>query len=133
MDGRYQNERSISCKACGKVGHTVNKCWTIVAPQKEQVGMVNPKWNYSKPNYPEVAINVSREDSGLLHTRQQLDQIARAIPAISTQMQIREHEADKDIDAHLSGMISCFQASCASNESHVHQMSGSLIQVLLIT
>lgn len=126
---KSQNDKmQMTCQACGVKGHLTEKCWTVVGypkwhsrhgkgiprnPVKDQVGTSShtPKWNAVKNNYPKMAASAQRNESGVLFTQQQLDQIAKMLPGLLNQQTGKTTDTDDELDVHFSSMISCHQAA----------------------
>lgn len=132
MFSKNQGDNVVICKACGGKGHSAEKCWTIIGypkwhsrhgkqvqkgSQREQPGTSSGnKWNNNRQSYPRMAANVSQGEPGLLFTQQQLDQLVKLLPTLTTKATIRDSETDEEIDNHFSGMISCFHVTGLTDE-----------------
>lgn len=124
------------CSACNKVGHTREKCWTIVGypvghPRHHKGQQAKPKWKsgtrnnqrwskHKQEGTSRVAANVhsgSQSDMSIDYTppitTQQLEQLLKLLP---TPSKAGPTDTDDEIDTSYSSMVFCYLAESVHSE-----------------
>lgn len=124
---------NLMCSACGKRGHTSERCWGIIRlpkwhykykPQQRNniggsSGNSGGKWMGNKGNNTKMANNVQGnidESQPIMMTAHQLDQILKLIPKVGGAKQ-GGADTDEELDYGFSGMVNVNKGKSATMES----------------
>lgn len=113
MFSKGVGERSLMCTACGKRGHTNDKCWTVTGqyPKWHYKYKANPKnspnkWMGNKTGAVKMANNVQGNvgEQSVVMTSQQLEELLKLIPQ-GNSAQGKSSETDDELECGFSGMV----------------------------
>ncbi|XP_057252290.1 uncharacterized protein LOC109135599 isoform X2 [Beta vulgaris subsp. vulgaris] len=137
----FSTSNENTCTTCGKIGHTVDKCWTIVGypprhpkHQRDQKGKGKEYYskksgNYNNKGYQKwnkgssdqkvkMAANVRSEGASTVGSSSSVNtgQIEKLLKMLLTLGNENERGSDDEMDLAYSNMVSCYYAKIKENK-----------------